>query len=121
MRCQLYYGLDITNDIKELIRKAFRTPWKVVVKYLGVKITSDLEAMSLIDVNLSPIINEAQKQLENWQRFGKILVWQNSSHKNEDITTIYLFIQEPGSTSTNEDIEYDTKYVSNYIYILLFY
>lgn len=57
-------GLNITSWVKKLIQKVFIVaPCKVVVKYLGVKITPTLEAKTLTNLNLSTIIKEAWRQL----------------------------------------------------------
>lgn len=54
-------GLNITTEIGAQISKKFDpTPWKTIVKYLGVNIKAPLDNLTLIDLNITPVIKDIQ-------------------------------------------------------------
>lgn len=51
-------GLNVDQNAKDEIGRVIKIPWKQRVKYLGVKVTSAMEADALTALNITPLIKE---------------------------------------------------------------
>lgn len=48
-------GLNITAEVWEQIKRIIPTPWKSMVKYLGLTLIALMDKTALIDLNITPI------------------------------------------------------------------
>lgn len=61
-------GLNITSESKEKFTAITAARWGTYVKYLGVKLADLMDPTTLIDLNVTPIMNSARMQLEQRQK-----------------------------------------------------
>lgn len=61
-------GLNLTQVVKNKIINMTPAVWSWHVKYLRIKIPDIMDTITLIDLNLRPIINSMRGQLEGWQK-----------------------------------------------------
>lgn len=72
-----FMAWNMRQEERRNINQVFQVTWKQQVKYLGAKVSTVLEEGNLIDLNITPLVKEAQKLLELWKPlkiswFGRI-------------------------------------------------
>lgn len=82
---------NLKQDKKIEIGQIVQVSWKQQVRYLGVKITTDMEARSLLDLNITPLMKETQKQLENWKSL-KISWFGRTEAVKMEIIPKFIFV-----------------------------
>lgn len=56
----------VSSRMRSQLSSITTVPWVRCIKYLGIKLGDSLDPKMLIELNLKPIINFAQKQFVHW-------------------------------------------------------
>lgn len=59
----VFMGINITPVIKMEITMLEVAPWSSRIKYLGIELIDTMDFVSLLDLNLKPIIRSTEVQL----------------------------------------------------------
>lgn len=54
-------------------------PWKVNVRYLGIKLSDQLDTRYLLGQNLQPLLNSTKMQFKQWQHLHFFWMGQGCS------------------------------------------
>lgn len=63
-------GLNVTPKVKKEIKAITAALWGKHVKYLGIKLSDSVDPITLIELNLKPIMNLVKTQLNRWQKLN---------------------------------------------------
>lgn len=53
-------------------------PWSSCIKYLGIRLTDTMDPVSLLDLNLTPVVRSTKVQLACWHKLS--LGWAKWRH-----------------------------------------